>query len=290
LLPRISVITPSFNQGKYLEETIQSVLSQDYPNLEYIVMDGGSTDNSVAIIKKYEKYLTFWTSGVDDGMYDAIQNGFERSTGEIMTWINSDDLLSKGSLEQVADLFQKYTKIEWLCGSFCHIDEKSNIVFVNAPKRWNRFKFHLDYKFVQQEGTFWRRALWDRAGGYVSREYKMASDLELWLRFFQFADLYSLNAPLGCFRCRRENQKTLNSMQEYYLEAESAIGKAPLGIKDRRIISKYKFYLRFLNKFYYVGNNRFIKKWFADPILTYPPEIIFDRVSQSYFLNRGLLE
>src|SRR6185436_13398869 len=89
--PKISIVTPSYNQGTYLEETILSVLNQKYPNLEYIIIDGGSTDNSIEIIKKYEKQLAFWCSEKDKGMYDAIQKGFSKSAGEIMGWLNSDD-------------------------------------------------------------------------------------------------------------------------------------------------------------------------------------------------------
>ena len=103
--PKISIVTPSFNQGIFLEATIQSVLNQNYPNLEYIVIDGGSTDNSVKIIKKYEKYLSYWVSESDRGQSHAINKGFTISTGEIMGWLNSDDLYTSGALNHVANVF-----------------------------------------------------------------------------------------------------------------------------------------------------------------------------------------
>src|SRR5882757_8097497 len=170
--PKISVVTPSFNQGNFLEETILSVLDQQYPNLEYIIIDGGSTDNSVEIIKKYEKQLAYWVSESDDGMYYALQKGMSKTTGDIMTWINSDDLLSPKSLFWVADLFERYLRIEWIGGSVCLLDEESNIVYTMGQKHRNRFSYYLkDYRYVQQEGTFWRRQLWEKTGSHISTEY-----------------------------------------------------------------------------------------------------------------------
>src|SRR4051812_5835962 len=104
-LPKISVVTPSYNQGIYLEETINSVLDQKYPHIEYIIIDGGSTDNSVEIIKKYSKHLHFWVSEKDKGQTDAIIRGFNRSTGEVMSWMNSDDYFSPDVFEEVGTLF-----------------------------------------------------------------------------------------------------------------------------------------------------------------------------------------
>ncbi len=106
--PKISIVTPNLNQGKFLEETILSVLDQKYPNLEYIIIDGGSTDNSIDIIKKYEKNLFYWTSEKDNGMYEAIQKGFEKATGDIMAWINSDDLYHRNVFFVVAEIFSNF--------------------------------------------------------------------------------------------------------------------------------------------------------------------------------------
>jgi glycosyltransferase involved in cell wall biosynthesis len=104
-LPKISIVTPSFNQGRFIEKTILSVIEQDYPNLEYIIIDGGSTDESVEIIKKYEKHLAYWVSEPDRGQSHAINKGFERATGEIFGWLNSDDWYHPGALKALAEAF-----------------------------------------------------------------------------------------------------------------------------------------------------------------------------------------
>src|ERR1051326_100921 len=113
-LPQISIVTPSFNQGAFLEETIQSVLDQHYPNLQYVIIDGGSTDGSVDIIRKFERYLAFWVSEPDGGQYDAINKGFSRTTGEVMAWLNADDKYLPWTLSTVADLLASLPQVEWV--------------------------------------------------------------------------------------------------------------------------------------------------------------------------------
>src|SRR3954447_3859663 len=117
-LPKISVVTPSFNQAEYLEETLRSVLDQEYTNLEYIVIDGGSTDGSVDIIRRYEDRLAYWVSEPDQGQYDALNKGFARTTGEIMAWLNSDDKYLDWTFSSVAEAMSKLPEIEWLTSQF----------------------------------------------------------------------------------------------------------------------------------------------------------------------------
>jgi len=126
---KISIITPSYNQGQFLEETIISVLNQDYPNLEYIIIDGGSTDKSVEIIKKYEKYLTYWVSEKDRGQTHAINKGFIKSSGSILNWLNSDDLLVPGAINSVSKAFSKHSEADFCFGDFSIIDTQSNTIF-----------------------------------------------------------------------------------------------------------------------------------------------------------------
>src|SRR5262245_11082041 len=114
--PKISIVTPSFNQGEFLEETILSVLHQRYEPLEYIVVDGGSTDNSVAILKKYEKHLAYWLSEQDQGQTNALNKGLARTSGEIIGFINSDDGYLPGAFDAVIRYFEAHPQCEWLCG------------------------------------------------------------------------------------------------------------------------------------------------------------------------------
>ena len=221
--PRISVVIPSFNQGRYLETTIRSVLDQNYPNLELIVMDGGSTDESVEIIKKYRERINYWQSQPDGGQYWAVDEGFRRSSGELMTWINSDDKLHPKSLNTMASIFTQRTDVEWVTGTPNVMNEQGFITWICDPAPVFSHRNYLQKKydfptFIQQEGTFWRRSLWEKAGASLQTELQMAGDLELWARFFRYAALYTTTACSGCFR-QQKNQKTAKAMALYHEEA-----------------------------------------------------------------------
>lgn len=210
--PKISIVTPNYNQGRFLEQTICSVLNQNYPNLEYIVIDGGSTDDSVEIIRKYQDRLHYWVSEKDGGMYDAINKGFSRSAGEIMAWINSDDVLWDGALAYVASAFSSDRAVHWLQGLPSVINEQGEVVYQRKPvfsKFFFYFRMHEhSFAFVQQESTFWSRKLWDKAGGSVDLKYSLAADFDLWMRFFEFETLYCTNRQLAAFRLRHDQQSS----------------------------------------------------------------------------------
>ena len=220
--PKITVVTPNHNQVKFLETTIQSVLNQKYPNLEYIIIDGGSTDGSVDIIKKYEDSLCYWESQLDNGMYEAINKGFTMATGEIMCWINSDDILWPNSLHNVRCAFVNNPNVHWLQGFPTVIDEKGEVIFKRAPV-YSKFYFYLlnhlkSFSFIQQESTFWTKVLWEKAGGYLSSDYQLASDFDLWMRFFNIEKLYCTKTTLGAFRSRKGQQ---SSNKDLYLKEAS---------------------------------------------------------------------
>ncbi|MCM0081182.1 glycosyltransferase [Geomonas sp. Red32] len=225
-LPKISIVTPSFNQASFLEECLDSVLSQNYPNLEYIVMDGGSSDGSADIIKKYEKHLAYWQSRPDGGHYLAVNEGFGRSTGEIMAWLNSDDKYHPGSFRLVADAFRFFPETSWITGSPTGWDASGALLYMaQEPPLWSREKYlagEIGPPHIQQESTFWRRSLWDLAGGTLDTELGLAADMELWTRFFRHAQLTTLHAPLGGFRNHPE-QKTATMLERYNAEAAQVI-------------------------------------------------------------------
>lgn len=237
--PLISIVTPSFNQAQFLESTIESILSQNYSNLEYIIIDGGSTDGSVNIIKKYEKYLHFWCSEPDNGQYDAINKGFRYSTGEIMTWLNSDDMYLPWAFKTVADIMSTLPNIEWLttfspagwdyqgfCSGFSSIPGYSLAAFLDGCYLPSSSKA-LGY--IQQESTFWHRNLWDKSGGYLRTDINLASDFDLWSRFYIHADLYGTSSPLGGFRSQC-NQRSRN-IEEYVREAELSLSTMRQSLK-----------------------------------------------------------
>ncbi|EPR37185.1 glycosyl transferase family 2 [Desulfovibrio sp. X2] len=227
-LPRISVVTPSFNQGEYLEECMDSLLSQGYPNLEYIVMDGGSSDGSVEIIKRRAKHLAHWRSGPDQGQYWAVNEGLGLCTGECMGWLNSDDKHHPASLFVLAAIFTCFPEVRWLMACPTVWDEQGALTMLLEPlPLWDRRRYlrgEIGPPHVQQESTFWRRSLWDEAGGRLDTAMGYAGDMELWSRFFRREKLFVADALVGGFRLQR-NSKTSLAMDAYDAEAAAVVAR-----------------------------------------------------------------
>lgn len=230
--PKISIVTPTYNSVAFLEATIQSVLSQNYPNLDYIIIDGGSTDGTLEIIERYQEHLSYWVSEPDKGMYDAIQKGFDKATGEIMGWLNSDDLHFEWTLEFISRLFTEFNQVEWLTSNIISgMDEEEMPLYTSQVPGYSREgymtgehlptearKFAIEY--ILQESTFWRRSLWEKSGAVLDTSMKYAGDSELWFRFFEHAILYDVSIPLGRFRLH-ESQITSALRKEYDEEVEA---------------------------------------------------------------------
>jgi glycosyltransferase involved in cell wall biosynthesis len=284
--PKISIITPSYNQAQFLEQTIVSVLEQNYPNLEYIIIDGGSTDGSVDIIKKYEDRITYWVSEPDKGMYHALQKGFERTTGQIMGWLNSDDMLHRNSLFTLAEIFS-LEGVKWVQGMQTVYDERGRTVLVSPLKLWSKYRFWLsdDYQWIQQESTYWHRDLWEKSGSHISQDYKYAGDMELWNRFFKYEKLYSMNALIGGFRKRTAGQLSRDFAQDYVIEAETILKENVFNISEQQILSEIKLNknkllklnrwraLNLLSKI--LGLNQKIGKRLEE-LYDYPHRIVYD--------------
>jgi O-antigen biosynthesis protein len=199
--PRITLVTAVYNGERYLEETILSVLHQKYPNLEYIVVNDGSTDGTVEIIKKYEQHLAWWTSQPNAGLYGALNTGFAHSTGEILGWLNANDKLHTNGLFVVGSVFSAFPEVEWITGRPTVFSDDGMTVQIQDLPRWSRSRFLAGAnRHIQQESTFWKRSLWKRAGGALSTAYRAEGDFEQWVRFFRYAHLYSVDALIGGWR------------------------------------------------------------------------------------------
>jgi glycosyltransferase involved in cell wall biosynthesis len=223
MVPRISIVTPSLNQADYLEHTLRSVLDQGYPNLEYVVVDGGSTDGSLAILDRYASRLTWSVSEPDDGHAAAINKGFSHTTGEIMAWLNSDDTYLPWTFAVVAEIFSAYPEVEWIVGTGSSWDRNSRLIRTTGYRR-NLHDYLLGrYAWIQQESVFWRRSLWDRAGGGLSEGYRLAVDGELWSRFFLEARLHFVECVIGGFRHHDTNRGKLH-FRAYVEEMKGAVG------------------------------------------------------------------
>lgn len=185
-LPKITIVTPSFNQGRFIEQTITSIIDQQYPSCEYIVMDGGSTDGTVDILRKYERHIDFWASAPDKGPADAINKGFARASGEILAWLNSDDVYEMGVFAQVAELFGQWPNVDVISGR-CRLwygDGRDRMMDPSPLRTFEDFlKISSNWqkgRLIIQPETFFRRRAFDKAGG-LRDELHYCFDQCLWM-------------------------------------------------------------------------------------------------------------
>ncbi len=205
--PKISIVTPSFNQARFLEQTICSVIDQQYPNLEYIIMDGGSTDGSVDIIKKYSHRLTYWESNKDNGQADAVYRGFEKATGEILCWINSDDFLLKGALTHVAEMFRRFPETQWLIGGCVIVRESGKPItkfFGSSPTFESLLCAGMQF---YQMSCFWKRDTFFRVGGF-DRSLQFCFDYDMFLRLSQLGSPAVSHRMLSAYRVHGESKSS----------------------------------------------------------------------------------
>ena len=223
---KISVVTVCYNMEKSIEDTILSIINQKYPNLEYIIIDGGSTDDTIKIIEKYREYISVFLSEPDHGMYDALRKGFNKATGDIMAWINADDEYLPWTFKYVNEIFTQFSYVSWIGGIPMFMDENRVVTDIfpcpgSKTQREianGRYQSKM-YGFLQQEGMFWKRTLYEKAGG-LDVNYRYAGDFDLWCKFAKYEELYQTSIPLGVFMRRAdslsigENDKYDNEVQQ----------------------------------------------------------------------------
>jgi glycosyltransferase involved in cell wall biosynthesis len=227
--PRISIVTPSYNQAQFIPWTVRSVLLQRYSNLEYIVMDGGSTDGTQQALAPYADRFAHYVSEKDNGQSDAIARGFERSTGQIMAYLNSDDMLAPGTLEFVAHFFAHHPEVDAIYSHRCTVDQGNKVIsYWILPPHSNYLMMRWD--LIPQETCFWRRSLFEKCGN-IDPQFHFALDYDLFLRYMKAGRFVRANRFLGAFR--------------YHSSAKTATLLADVGQKEiRQVREKHGIRIR----------------------------------------------
>ena len=215
---KISVVTVCYNMAAYIEQTIRSVLDQKYDGLEYIIIDGGSTDGTVDIIRKYSDQLAYFVSEPDKGMYDALRKGLGHATGEVVAWLNADDVYFPWTFDMVGRVFSAYPDVSWVGGRHAYLSPDGMLSQV-CSKCSAKSKRDISNGWcrsdvigpLQQESMFWRRSLYEASGG-IDPSYRYAGDFDLWRRFADHAELVKIDVPLAAFRRRKDSLSSSGSV------------------------------------------------------------------------------
>jgi glycosyltransferase involved in cell wall biosynthesis len=207
--PLVSIVTPSYNQARYLEETIRSVLGQDYPNLEYLIVDGGSTDGSREIIQRYADRLAWWVSERDQGQTDAINKGFARAKGEILAWLNSDDTYLPNAISEAVAFLQANPEAGMVYGDTNLVDDRGSIIGRFPARQTDYRRLRQGYVHIPQQASFFRASLW-RQVGPLDPSFYFAMDYDLWVRIARRAPLYYLPRPWANFRLHESGKSVVS--------------------------------------------------------------------------------
>jgi glycosyltransferase involved in cell wall biosynthesis len=218
--PRVSIVTPSYNQAQYIEETIRSVLLQGYPNLEYFVMDGGSTDGSVEIIRKYARWLTGWVSERDQGQVHAVDKGWKQCSGEIIAYLNSDDTYLPNAIGKAVGALAANPDAAAICGGELWIDSEGMVIYERRTKSATLDDL-LHLRFIPQPAIFLRRTAFERAGA-LNLDYQFSFDFELWTRVLQHGEIRCIPEILAATRWHSD-AKTLARRPQVILETRQVI-------------------------------------------------------------------
>jgi len=221
---KISIVTACLNSIDYIEETIKSILNQNYPNLEYIIIDGGSTDGTIEVIEKYKSQIKYFISEKDLGHANALNKGFKVSTGEIMGFLNADDIYMPWTFETISEVFLSFADVNWITGIQSFINDRGENIEVGLVLKNIQDFLNYRYQWIQQESTFWKRSLWEKTGSCINEQYKFSVDTDLWARFFLHDRLYHLNSVIASFR-HHPNCRSVNNLVTIAKESDLIIQK-----------------------------------------------------------------
>ena len=228
--PLISIVMPTYNQSPYIVEAIESVLCQDYPNKELLIIDGGSTDGTVDIIRSYEDRLAYWVSEPDSGQSEAFNKGFSRCKGDFLTWVNSDDILIPGALSRVARASARHPDISWFAGNCIRIDAEGKVIKCTMNEGWYWFLPKLGALNAYGPSTFFTRELLDKVGG-VDETFHIMMDTDMWRRFYAAGHRFvRINAYLWAFRAHEQSKTCGTTLKDSPLSSPSH----PIQIQTRQ--------------------------------------------------------
>lgn len=212
--PLASIVTPSFNQAAYLETAIDSVLKQDYPNTEYIVIDGGSTDGSVDLIKRHAKNFSSWVSEPDRGQTDALNKGFARSKGKYLAWLNADDRLKSNAVTEAVDFLESHPEIGLVYGDADFIDARGRVIGRFAARQTDFARLLRGYVHIPQQAAFWRAELWQRVAP-LDTTLTFAMDYDLWVRLAKISQIHYHPRLWAEFRLHADSKTIRNDMRAW---------------------------------------------------------------------------
>jgi len=252
-IPKITVVMPSYNQREFIERSILSVLNQNYPNLEFIIIDGGSRDGTVDIIRKYEQYLSYWVSETDTGQSDALNKGFTHATGEIFGWLNSDDLYLPGAFKRAEVVFYKHPDKGIVYGDWLSIDSNDRTIIHEHAFDFSLNQFKYEGFHLNAQAMFWRQEVHERFGSFDPGLHR-TMDYQMILTFgINEGDEAFLRVPeaMGCFR-RHENQKTKGFCNAVLNEHHRIARRYRYEDKYRSIGKVKRLYYRFRRAYWYL--------------------------------------
>ena len=274
--PKVSIVTPSYNQGKFIEETIRSVLLQGYPNLEYIIIDGGSTDNSVEVIKKYSSWLTYWVSEPDRGQSHAINKGWKMATGEIFAYLNSDDTYLPGAIMVAESFLTEHPDISMIYGNCNVVSEEGEIMWPYPVEEFD-IKKMLFTNFIPQQTVFFRDHVLDEIG-YLDESLHMVMDRDMWIRIGLKLKLKYIAVLLANMRMYASNKSTaqIASFLPERLRVISKVVASPDVPKDVKVLKRKAYsqnYIIMGTHYYRAGELKEAKCHLLKSVLIYPPRL-----------------